>query len=209
MELLLQFDLKNHFTKHAVYIDFVLRSASHAATMAPNTQYTVAVANAFNVVLTAIAERDAYDQYFSTLNCSFFEMFLPFLSKLSPSTFDLSEWLLAINTKLFKVLTNAKIVDDAASSIRKSIYLRLTQLLLIFVNAEAHRATLSNGRWQFNASRQFLASCQQFHLYQGGNEIGQYNTCFGLLSKFLDVLSLETANGVQANAMQQYLKELK
>lgn len=211
MDSFIQIEFNSNYKTNQGPIDFLLRSACHAITTLqnPNTKYIVTLANAYETVFSEIAQSDAFDKYLAILNNPFFDKCVKFVSKLPPSAFDLRDWLHAINTHLYHVLIMADIVDDIHQTERKKIYLQMTHVLLTFVNAEEQRAITSGGRRVFSESQRFIANCKEFLLFREGKCIAQYNMCFDLLNKLLDVLSLEADKGKQANGIQQFLEEFK
>lgn len=94
-EYFARIQLNGNYKANPERIDYLLRSASHALATLQNLkmQHVVTVANAYETVLSEIAQDDAYDNDFVILNWSLFEQFVKFVPKMPPSAFNLSVWL--------------------------------------------------------------------------------------------------------------------
>lgn len=206
-------DVKGNYFKNTEAVSFLLKSVLYClqTSKSSNTKYNIAIANGWLNALSEASHCSDYENFLSLL--SYFtptlEKYVPMFTGLPTSEFDLSKWLQNISKYLFQVLNNAKIVDDSAHTKRKEIYLQLTQTLLLFVNAEANQANLSNGRWEFTESRRFLNACQQFSLFEKGESIEQYKRSFDLLDNLLVALSSEAGDGRLGTAMDTFLVKLK
>lgn len=211
LEILPRFDWKSSFPSYPEQVYFLLRSASYCLVVLKksNAKNCVLIANAYKDVLCVVSKGSDYDNLFLTLSnfLTHSERFLALVSGLSST--ESNEFLQAINKCVFQVLKNAQIVDDAAHTKRKEIYLQLTQALLSFVNADAKQGSLSSGSWKFDESRSFLSHCQQFSLFHEGEQNRQYKLCFEMLDKLLVAISSETGKGKLGQAMEAFLKDLK
>lgn len=172
-------------------------------------KHNALIANGYKDVLCEISNGIDYGNLFSILSTllTHTERFHTLVSGLSSSVSN--EFLQAIHKCIFQVLKNAKIVDDAAHTKRKEIYLQLTQALLLFVHTEVKQGSLSSASWKFNESRSFLCSCQQYNLFHEGEQNRQYILCFEMLDKLFVALSSEADKGKLGQAMETFLKDLK
>lgn len=213
LEALSKFDLNGQYSECSKYsecVQFLLRSSCHAyhSMKNPEMKHKRAIVDAFTTVFSDIGAGACYDRFFLILNWfTYPKDFEKYAALFAESEFDLKIWLQAINTNLFQVLNKVNILNDTNQTKQKDIYLQLTRVLLLFVNAETQRTITSKGRWEFVESRRFLDECQKCILYRIGDK--QYNEGFRMLSKFLDCLSTEAdAKQIAAN-MQKYLKKIR
>lgn len=217
IKMLPQFGLKENYINYTEHVNYVLRSACFAMNRVKKPKYTALVATEWKNVLCAVTcQHEKFIsslKYFTTSNC--WMSYLPLFSALEPKVFDLSDWLKSINTSLFNVIEKALDIKDIGNddNNRKEIYLHLTQLLLVFVQAEAKRPTLSScGRLDLSESRRFLENCQNLKLYKREDQkqdtnIKQYITSFKILAKLLDALSVDSAKTEKAT--QKFREDLK
>lgn len=213
MDVFARIDLKSNYRTYTVHVIDLLRTASCALNVikSPKPHFNVALANGIRDVFEENATGVNYEKCWVILSrfVHNLEKMVSLISTIDQKDFDLSVWLRSIGTSLFAVLKKAQIVDDENHTLRKQIYLELTQTLLIFVYAEAQRASASNGSWAFSESREFLANCQQYHLFQEGESIKQYNSCFKLLDKFLATMGLEIDNGKLMKGISSFINDIK
>lgn len=213
IQLFPRFDLKAQYLNSKEAVEFVLRSGCHSLSKSekPKAEHKVSIANGFTAVFSQLAEISAYDKIFTIMNLftsvKDFERVLPKFTEMSPSEFDIESWLQAARTYLFQALNNANIIDNSAQTKQKEIYVKLTRVLLFFVNAEAQRTVFTKGHWEFTESKRFLDCCVQFKLFQEGDE--QYTECFKLLNQYLDCLSTEDKNAQLATNLQKFIKKSK
>lgn len=189
------FAFKGIYFTYREPVNFLLRSAGIALNNIenPSNQLKVVVLNSFKDVFDEIADTAAYDDILSRLNLftspKDLEHLMPIFASLPPSKNDLKSWIECANVRLFEAVQTADTATDPNQ--QKEVYLKMARTLLTFVYAEAQISTASKGRWQFEESCHFLNNCLKCKLFEQGEGVKQYHTCFKLLKDFLVALGAD------------------
>lgn len=104
------------------------------------------------------------------------------LANTSTDAFNVIAWLHSITTRLMKTVAAWK--NEGADEQKKQIYLKLTQLLLLFINAEAQHASATNSAPDFGESRFYLQECIKLDCFAAHID-HQYIECFKMLDRFV------------------------
>lgn len=198
--------MKSSYVRNIEQVLFMLRSVADKCLKTSNTKYNISIANGWKDVFFAASRGSYYGTLFPALKAytAQLEMNTTIIAGLSPSIFNVTDWLQDLKKYIFEVLNNTNIVDDTQTNKRKEITVKLTEMLLIFVYAEAKQS-----KWKFNESRDFVKMCQQFKLFRNDENSEQYNSCFNLLDELLVALSSEAGDEKFGKAMEKFRTHLR
>lgn len=124
---------------------------------------------------------------------------------LEKNAFDVIQWLHSTADILINAIDNSK--DLSAEEQLKTLYLKLSRVLLFFINIEAQYATVNNSSIECTASRYLLTKCMNCSRFLHADQ--QYIECFKFLEEFVENIALNGGSLENTNWMEKTIEAQK
>lgn len=166
-------------------IDFVLRTAFWAMNTSDNctAEHTVHAMNGFTDYMNSQSDPEKFCSVLLLFsNDMHFKKSIPRI--VGADSFDVYKWLRSITDTLMNAVNAADWSDDTT----KSMYVKLTQVLVLYLTFEALESEGNEWKSDFVESRHFLAECMKCRRFDIERD-QQYIECFRFYDQFVNGLT--------------------